>query len=97
MTNAETSEGVDELVEEADDYYGWLRQTGLLAKRRFKHSELVVSRILADRLLKRLSSEGEGGKAAHELYSKVADRQMTPFDAAERLYNAVIDEREAQP
>ncbi len=97
MTNAETSEGVDELVEEVDDYYGWLKETGLLAKRRFRHSELVVSRILADRLLKRLSSEGEGGKAAHDLYSKVAGRQMTPFDAAERLFNTVIDEREVQP
>lgn len=91
MTNAETSEGIDELVAEVDDYHDWLRAEGLLAERRLRHSELVVSRILADRLINRLSSKGEGGKLAYDLYSMVAARKMTPFDAAEKLFAAVIE------
>jgi len=94
MTNAETSEGVDELVAEVDDYHAWLSETGLLAKRRIRHAELVVSRILADRLMKKLSSEGEGGKTAHEQYLRVAERQATPFEAAHSLFEAVIDKGE---
>lgn len=94
MTNAETSEGVDELVAEVDDYYAWLQETGLLAKRRFRHAELVVSRILADRLMKRLSSEGEGGRTAQGQYLKVAKRQATPFEAVKCLFEAVIDKGE---
>jgi LAO/AO transport system kinase len=91
MTNAETSEGVDELVAEVDDYHGWLEKTGLLAKRRIRHAELIVSRMLADRLMRRLGSEGEDGALASELYKSVAARQSTPFEAAARLFKAVID------
>ena len=64
MTNAETSEGVD---------------------------ELVVTRMLADRLMKRLGSEGEDGELAGELYASVSRRQMTPYEAAERIFKRIIE------
>jgi len=91
MTNAETSEGVDELVAEIDDYYGWLKGAGILEKRRARHAELVVTRMLADRLMKRLGSEGEDGELAGELYASVSRRQMTPYEAAERIFKRIIE------
>jgi len=94
MTNAETSEGVDELVAEVNDYHAWLTDTGLLAKRRIKHAELVVSRILADRLMSRLSTEGEDGLRAAGLYGSVAMRQQTPFEAAAIMYKSLIEKGE---
>lgn len=91
MTNAETSEGVAELVAEIDDYYGWLRDSGILEKRRAKHAELVVTRMLADRLMKRLGSEGEDGELAGELYVCVSRRLLTPYEAAERIFKRIIE------
>lgn len=94
MTNAETAEGIDELVAEVDDYHAWLGETGLLSERRLRHAEIVVSRILSDRLMRRLSSDGEGGAVAQSLYSKVAERHVTPFEAAETLFRDLIDKGE---
>lgn len=96
MTNAETSEGVDELVAEIDDFYVWLKDAGLLDERRRRHAELVISRMLADRLMKRLSSKGEDGELAGRLYAKVADRSLTPFEAAETMLSRIIDKEGKQ-
>lgn len=94
MTNAETSEGVDELVSEVEDYHLWLKETGILKQRRTKHAELVVTRMLADRLIRRLGSEGEDGELARGLYEAVSARQMTPFEAAQKMFSQILDRGE---
>lgn len=94
MTNAETAEGIDELVAEVDDYHSWLKETGILQVRRAKHAELVVTRMIADRLISRLGSEGEDGELARGLYEAVSLRQITPFEAAHRMLSRIIDKGE---
>ncbi|HOA15043.1 MAG TPA: methylmalonyl Co-A mutase-associated GTPase MeaB [Bacillota bacterium] len=91
MTNAETSEGVDELVSEVEDYHSWLKETGILKQRRAKHAELVVTRMLSDRLIRRLGSEGEDGELARRLYEAVSARQMTPLEAAQKMFSRILD------
>jgi LAO/AO transport system kinase len=90
LTNAETGEGVDELVAEVDDYHKWLLDTGMLEERRIRHADLVVSRIITGKLMQHLARDGDDGEFAKGLYCKVANRSLTPFEAARDLLKRVL-------
>jgi LAO/AO transport system kinase len=83
-TVASTGDGIPELVDAIDEHYAWLREEGRLDERRLKRARLQLREIALEEVRRRFASIGEG-ELVDKLARQVADRELDPYSAADRL------------
>lgn len=83
-TVALTGEGVCDLADAIDEHSAWLLQTGRLLQRRLNRAHLQVREIALEEVRGRFAAIGEG-ELIDKLAHQVADREVDPYTAADRL------------
>jgi LAO/AO transport system kinase len=83
-TVALTGEGVCDLAGAIDEHSAWLLQTGRLLQRRLNRARLQVCEIALEEVRGRFAAIGEG-ELIDKLAHQVADREVDPYTAADRL------------
>jgi LAO/AO transport system kinase len=83
-TVASTSAGIPDLVDAIDAHQKWLDGTGALAHRRLTRARAEIVHIAVDRL-EREMNQGNRGQALERLAALVAQGEIDPHQAVERL------------
>jgi len=84
--SAKQGAGIVELVDAAEDFLAWSRETGRYAHRLAERLRFQVLRATQDRLIERcLAGAREGGVDLGSLVAAIASGEATPQDAASRL------------
>jgi LAO/AO transport system kinase len=83
-SSAVTGEGIDELVARLDKHWAWLTESGQLADRRRARAREEISAIAVTALRARMGGL-PGDSRLDELAGQVADGELDPYAAADRL------------
>ena len=86
-TVAASGEGVDELLERMREHRSFVESSGLLVERR-RHRALEELREIVIRTLEQRAYAALGGDQVERLQQEVLDRQLSPYDAAEKIISA---------
>ncbi|MGH8934039.1 MAG: methylmalonyl Co-A mutase-associated GTPase MeaB [Egibacteraceae bacterium] len=83
-TVASTGEGIAELVGGIDEHHTWLEESEQLAVRRRERARFALREIVLEHVRERVGAIGEGD-LVDELALQVAEREIDPYTAADRL------------
>jgi LAO/AO transport system kinase len=89
-TVATTSQGMDQLLDEIDAHYRFLRETGALDRRLHRQAERRVLDLVRAGLLARIQRAFGGDGSFEELVEAVAERKQDPYSAADALIDRVV-------
>jgi LAO/AO transport system kinase len=84
LTVAQSGQGVEELVDELERHRAWLGESGELAARRARRARDEVAGLAVAELRSRWE-RGSGLEGLDELAAAVAEGELDPFAAADRL------------
>jgi LAO/AO transport system kinase len=87
QTVATTGAGVEDLATVIESHRDYLRQTGEWAAREWTRSRGEIERLLRDRFIDTLAATVPADERS-ALIAAVAERQMDPYAAADRLFHA---------
>jgi LAO/AO transport system kinase len=83
-TVASRDEGVAELIDAVDGHRAWLRESGRLAERRLQRARTQLREIAVGEVRRRFTTFDDGQLVDH-LAAEVAERELDPYTAADRL------------
>ncbi|HUG38994.1 MAG TPA: methylmalonyl Co-A mutase-associated GTPase MeaB [Longimicrobiales bacterium] len=89
LTQAESGEGVAELVSVLDAHAAWLERTGALTRRRRARLEERVRDAVQQALLLRTWQDGEGGAILESSLAALESGETTPYEVAARIVRAI--------
>ncbi len=87
---ASAGEGIDDIVAAIDKHRAWLEDSGELRKRRQQRAAAEVEAIALGALRERIGTLRHG-EALTNLAAKVADGELDPYAAADRLLSSLTD------
>ncbi len=85
LTNANTGEGIPELVDKIEEHMRFLVETGLLKKKGLERSKEELEQLMKYKLTRELLMKLQGTPEYEEAIQKIAERIADPYTVAERL------------
>ncbi len=85
QTNAQTGEGVPELVNKIEDHFKYLADSGQLEARGLRRSREELEELMEYKLTQELLSSLRGSPEYEEAIKKIAQRKDDPYSVAQRL------------
>ena len=89
-TVAISGEGIPELIKNLKKHKTYLETNGLLDKRRSERHEFALRELLKSHLIKDLDRFVKEDAEFKMLFSKVRIREISPYQAAEQLYQLIL-------
>lgn len=85
LTNANTGEGVPELVDKINEHMQYLIESGMLKKRGLERSREELEQLMKYKLTRELLMKLQGTEEFERAIQMIADRKADPYTIAERL------------
>jgi LAO/AO transport system kinase len=85
LTNANSGEGIPELVDKIDEHMQFLQESGTLGTRGLKRSREELEKLMEYKLTRELMAKLQGTREYEEAITKIAERKDDPYTVAERL------------
>lgn len=90
LASASAGKGVDELLDELGNHREWIRQPERFYERRIRQARREVFDIVLMEVHRRIASRLPESEF-NEIIRRVAERKLSPYDAAEKIASGTID------